>query len=220
MSWKVYIDEEYLKGLLPEADSLIYESQGEEDLSKEKAAAGLEVMQNFIDSGFRGAIMRTDLSVTTEASDEDYLTRMRCVTNPTVNSATAKTITLLGCNTADGTFETVTTLSYDASETGQKTTLITTPYKFYKVSSTPSGITYTSLVTETILDQLHAYRWGMLIARNRRMQEGDRYDLLYRDFREEYQQKMSNMKINYDVNEDGLIESKEVYGLQVINYTK
>jgi len=97
-----------------------------------------------------------------DVSIEDFVnmsTLVLDVSNITI--ATNYTITLFGCDEADGTFTEITKLHLDS--VGVYKTVFFDYYKFYKIhhsgnSVTPFSITYKALLIENIYFYLHLYK--------------------------------------------------------------
>jgi hypothetical protein len=222
---KVYIDEDFLKGYIPKLDDLLW--NGQTNFDSQKSLMEIEVMNDFIDRGLKAVYLRNDIilrnsgtvidSTTSESvSLKDLISRQRFVVNCQSLAGLPKTITLSGSNTGEGTFNTVAELTI--SQTGIQSTVITSLYNYYKVScATDTAIDYEAFLTETSYDLLHAYKWICIILNPLATGENNPYKDLLTMFEKKYSEKWDTLKIFYDINETGNVETLEEANTWQIN---
>ena len=93
------------------------------------------------------------LDLVLNAAEEDEFERMRFVVNLSAAVVTTGiTYSLNGCNTEDGTFLSVATITYSANEYGEKSVVFTKSYKFYKVTANYTGVLTECFLVETSFD--------------------------------------------------------------------
>jgi hypothetical protein len=212
---KNYIDETFLKGFLPALTKLLWTSETNYD--KQKSTAEVIVRNDFIARGYRSAFLQsplvirtTDVISATETTSayEDTITRLRYVyTVPTLTGGN-KTVVLQGCNTEDGTFETINTFTLTASSTTEVSGLIAQPFKYYKLvlTVTAGTLDFTFKLVESNYDLFFAYKWLELILLDSVKNEGDQYHLKMLEFREMYNDLWNKVTINEDLDEDGEVD--------------
>ena len=211
---RIFIDQDYLKAYVPNLDNLLF--TGEEDFSKEKRAAEQEVLQDFLNSRHRAVAIRNDLDLrssgttltddaSTDSSAEDTISRTRWVVNVTTYTASAS-LELQGRDASDDDWNTVSSMTI--TETGENSEVITKYYKYYRVVAMVTGsLDYESFLTESVYDLLHAYKWAMIINRNRTKQEGDQYYVKYELCKAYYDKLFNDMVLYLDTDNDGEVDT-------------
>lgn len=218
MSLTNYVDETYLKGLIPELSKLLWTS--ETDFSKQKQMAEHIVRNDFINKGFKAAFLSIPLwlkenatisATETTTAVEDKLTRLRYRYNITTYTGTAKTIVIKGCNTETGTYTTLVTLTISAVTTAETGGYISTPYKYYELVTTLSDGTlgYDVKLVETNYDLFFAYKWLELILMDSFKEEGDQFYLKMLYFKDLYNKLWNDTTIFEDLNEDDSLDTDE-----------
>lgn len=213
-----YVDETYLKGFFPELTKYLWTS--ETTFDKAKAMAEQIVFNDFINRGYRGAFLRPALwlkesatitATETTASVEDTVTRLRYRYTVTAHTGTTgKTIALKGSND-DSTYTTITTITLGTTAVAETGALITTPYKYYKLTTTlaDGSLAYDFKLVETNYDLFFAYKWLEIILMNTMKEDGDQYHSKAMYFKDLYNKLWSDTKIFDDVNEDEEIDDEE-----------
>lgn len=216
-----------LAGYVPHLTNLQWTNQ--DDYSTQIEIADYEVRNDLFNRGLRSVYLRPDLtfnegtaSVTaSETSDTvtDSLSRNRWVVNVTAFSGSNKTITLQGSNdeTDWSTIDTVT-----ISATGETSQLLTKNYNYYRINTAVSSgaITFESYLTETNYDCLFDYKTLTIILRPLIKSEGDQFDLAYREFQRMYNDLLNSMKVQYDADNDGELDSGEIEKQNIVRYYK
>lgn len=214
-----YVDETYLKGFFPELTKYYWTGETSFDKSKEKAEQAVFI--DFINRGYKAAFLRPALwlkesanitATETTSAVEDTTTRLRYRYTVTEHTGTTgKTIALKGCNTETGTYTTITTITLGTTAVAETGGLITTPYKYYKLTTTlaDGSLTYDFKLVETNYDLFFAYKWLEIILMNTTKEEGDQYHIKAMYFKDLYNKLWSDIKIIDDVNEDEELDSKE-----------
>lgn len=216
-----YIDENYLKGYIPNLDSLLF--TGETNFNKQKVLAEIEVTNDFINSNYKGLFTRNDLilrssgttlSATTAEtiSDEDKLTRLRWVVEVKTLTGVDKTLTLSGSNDDGVTYTDINTMIIGTSNVGAIISqTLAVPYRRYKVTATvPTGtLDYASSMTETGYDTLYALKWGGIIMFQNYKRVDDQWYLRFTEFKKMYEMEFNKFVVNYgdEVNEEDTIRS-------------
>lgn len=185
-----------LNRYIPEKDKYLW--KGQTDFSDQITGAEQEVITDLKIKGYKPHKLMTPLTVTTTET-EDVVSAGRLVVNCTVHSVDG-VVTLLGCNTSDGTYETVTTLSITA--TGETSVLFTKMYSYYKISNTGT-ITFSAYLVETSYDLLFIYKTLEIISQNNYKDGAERWGELATWFNEKYQRLISTMPVYEDTDTDG-----------------
>lgn len=199
-----YIDETYLKALIPNLDRFLF--SGNENHSAEKAQAENEVIQRFINNKFKAIYLRPDLTLQesatvitssySDSSEEDEYTRRRWCINVSSNTG-SNVLTLQGRDEDTDTWSDIQSVTI--TQTGDSSYLISEMFKFYRINMTiATSINYNSYLTETNYDLLFAYRWAMIIYRNAIKEEGDQFHTKYKIFEQLFENEFQTQIINYD----------------------
>lgn len=221
---KNYLTETDLKGFIPELTKYLW--AGETDFSKQKEKAEIIVKNDFINRGYRNAFLRVALKLresgtelgetTTGDAVQDKLTRLRYVYKITSYTAPEKddaaiTITLQGCNTSDGTFEDITTITVTATTATEQTGIISNAFKYYKVKTTivTGKVDFYFNLVETNYDLFFAYKWLELIMLDAMSETTDQYAERLEYFQKAYDKLWSSGLIFYDADESGTLDEDE-----------
>ena len=121
----------------------------------------------------------------------------------------ACSFTLSGCNTSDGTFVVIDSLSFTSATT--KFLVFVDTYKYYKVSiGTTSATTYESELIESSFYHAHLYLSASLAYRASVKNEGDRFDYLAKYYDQKYIDEMTTMVTSYDEDGSGDVTEEEI----------
>ena len=222
-----YTTAETLAGYVPHLNNLQWTNQ--DDYSEQIKIADYEVRNDLFNRGLRSVYLRPDLdffsgsdtftSAETTDSVTDSLSRNRWVVDVLAISGGDKTITLEGSNDNE-TFETVS--SATLTEVDEVSYFLPRNYAYYRVSLAVSAgsMTLRSYLTETNYDCLFDYKTLTIILRPLIKSEGDQFDLAYREFQRMYNDMINTMKVHYDTDLDGAVESGEVVKNTIVNYYK
>lgn len=219
-----------LKAYIPNLDNLLWRDN--EDYSAQIEAAEREVRNDFNNMGLAGVYLRPDLTLedgstsitgakVTTTGMADGFNRGRLVINTTALSEdNSVPCVLLGGNTIDGTYSTVTTVTVTA--TGLSFALLPVQYKYYKINVGVStgSITANVYLTESNYDTLFIYKTLVIILNSLVKSEGDQWDLKRRMFMQMYSELLNNMKFAYDQDLDEQADTGEVVKNNLLVYYK
>ena len=150
-----------------------------------------------------------------DVSIEDYVNMSTLVLDVSAIGVTANyTITLLGCDTTDGTFVEITKIHLDS--VGVYKAVFFDYYKFYKVqhdgnSVTPFSITYKALLIENIYFYLHLYKTLNNIYSTLGRDVDDYWESKSIQYLDKYNTLLNNGIFYVDVDDDKVISEDESY---------
>lgn len=211
------VDDAYLAKFVPLVYRYMFETEGQEDHSEQISIAFKKVKTDLVNGGLNPADLMPNLNIrtsgtalsaaTTGDSFEDPLSRDRLVIETTAFSGGGtKTVTLQGSADQE-TWTDVTSLTITA--TGTQSVTFDDSYNYYRIKTAVSAgeIDYKAYLKETTYDDLIAKKALSIIMRNLRESEGDKYDLLSKDFENEYQEQFKATVFSSDDGDDGVIDS-------------
>jgi len=133
--------------------------------------------------------------------------------------AGACSFTLSGCNTENGTFINIDTLSFTSATA--KYIVFNDTYKFYKVSITTStATTYQSNLIESSFYHAHLFLSIALAYRTSVKSEGDRFDYMSKTYEQKYIDEMETMVTSYDEDDSGDISDSEIQRATAIEFLR
>jgi len=216
-----------LKGYAVRLTNLL--GTGETDYSKQKEKATQFVFNQLLQKRYdvkqlmpEMVLRASGTSITADEDTtavEDTINRLRIVIDNITNTTSAKTITLQGSDTEDGTFTDVTTVTVATADTLQTVTFTDT-YKFYRLNTAviSGAIDYRAYLTETVYDELFGCKWLVFILADIRKSEGDQFDLKMQYYENMYNDLMNSAMLYIDTNADGVPDvSRET---NIINVTR
>lgn len=207
-----YVTEEDLKGRVANLDKLHWND--DEDFSRQKSEALQELFKdlkqrglnlNYLSSGLilrnSGTALTTGTHYTTSVPDS--ISRGRLVYNVTVRTGTSS-ITLQGSydNTSWNDIETKS-----ITATGVFSFLTEANYSYYRlkiVVAASSTLDLKSYLIETIFDLLLKYKWLEIINKGLRSIEGDEWDMMAKDFRNDYNKTLDSSNFNIYLDTDAI----------------
>lgn len=202
--WRTFIKHADLVNLDPiigsyRTDTTAYITKASERLMTRIQGRGIKLRQ---------ILLPLDLVLSTAKEDTDE--RMRFVTN--LSSAVATTgiiYTLSGCNTEDGTFSSVTTISYSASESGEKSAVFSRAYKFYKVTANYTGTLSECFLVETAFDSALIFCALWLSFASLIKTPNDVWTVKALDYQQQYDDAFSELNFKVDKDDSGSYDETE-----------
>lgn len=218
MSLKNYINETFLKGLIPELVNYLWTVNGtaETNYDKQKTTANQIILAEMSNRGYQLRNLRPELylDTTNPNENEDIGNRFRAVAICTTVTGTAY-VTITGTNDITDSYSTAGVSENLA--VGTNTWLLTDYYKFYKYALTGTAtLTDVYLVESASYDLLFAYKWLELILRDCIVEENDQYHLKAKEMNANYNSLITSFKPFYDVDEDGDLTESEQQSSNII----
>lgn len=221
-----HLTESDLEGYAAAISELLY--TGQTDYSAQKEKATQFVFNQLIQKRYDVKQLMPELylrengtvinSTAAETSAIDTISRLRLVIDNITNTSSSKAITLQG-SSDNITFKDVTAVTVTTTDTSKAVTFFDT-YKYYRIKVTVNSgtIDYRAYLTETVYDDLFAYKWLVFIYADISKSEGDQYDKKMNQFEMMYNDLMNNAILYIDSNSDGIPDS--VRETNVINITR
>lgn len=209
-----YINTSDLTSREPELGSLYF--TGESDYSSIIADAKEQLELEARNMGLELKKLCTPLSLSTSESNADTVERARWVVDMTNLGGETYTFTLSGRNASTDNWTEIKSLSVTA--TGETTTTISKTFYYYKIaystvseSENPDALDFESFLVERTFEYPHIWL-SLSLAYKRLARPNNDYDVKADYYEQKYNKALSSMKMSYDDDADGEIDSDE-YGI-------
>lgn len=162
------------------------------------------------------SIITTATAFTSEKSDEDTVERMRFVIEVTTHTGNSLSVKLEG--TDDGSSEVYSTVATIAiNQPGEYSVRILKPFKFYRLSVSASTTrTFKAYLMEDVFFLPVLFKAIALIYLDLKNEPNSNWEDKFKDYENLFNEAFESLLFAYDENDDGSIQTTELYTSKTI----
>lgn len=203
---KNFVENSELTGYHPAIDNYL----SSQDITTQKGNAEKWLIARMKNDNvrLRQLMLPLNLTIDTSIEEEDQIERLRLVVNLISVPSAITTFTLQGSDD-NSTFTDIVTLDFSVLQKGNRSVSFTRPYKYYKLTASPSTTPTEAYLVETTFDLVLSYVTIAYICNSLRKTAGDIWSELYERYISDAVEAFSTLVFPKDIDDDGAYGNDE-----------